>query len=134
MTAWARRLAAAATALAGLATIASSLSPNAPARQRLLEALEPGSAQAVAHAIGVAGGLTTLWLAVGVLHGRRSAGRAAIAVLGVLAVVHTAKGLDYEEAAIGLAVAFALHLVLRSGSRAERTPAPVLAPLAGLIA
>src|SRR3954454_10420978 len=97
-----RNLAALATALAGLATIASSLSPNAPARQRLLEALEPGSAQAVAHAIGVAGGLTPLWLAVGVLPGRRSAGRAAIAVLGVLAVVHTAKGLDYEEALLGL--------------------------------
>jgi lysyl-tRNA synthetase class 2 len=132
--AWTRALTAAATALAAIVTLTSSLSPNAPGRERLLEALEPDVAQATAHALGVVGGLVLLWLAVGVLHGRRSAGRAAIVVLGVLAVVHTAKGLDYEEAAIGLAVAFALHLVLRSGSRAERTPATVLAALTGLIA
>src|SRR3954463_5156081 len=86
-----RNLAALATALAGLATLASSLSPNAPARERLLEALEPGAAQAAAHALGCAGGLVLLWLAFGVLGGRRPAGRAAIAVLGVLAIVHTAK-------------------------------------------
>ena len=39
-TAHPRRFAAVATALAGAATIASSLSPSAPSRQRLLEALD----------------------------------------------------------------------------------------------
>jgi non-canonical purine NTP pyrophosphatase (RdgB/HAM1 family) len=37
---WTRRLAALATAVAGVVTLVSSLSPNAPARERLLEALE----------------------------------------------------------------------------------------------
>ena len=60
---WARRLAALATALVGVVTLVSSLSPTLPARERLLEALEPGSAQAVAHAIGVAGGIL-VWAAV----------------------------------------------------------------------
>jgi lysylphosphatidylglycerol synthetase-like protein (DUF2156 family) len=104
-TARARRVAALATALAGAVTIASSLSPSAPARARLLEALEPDAAQSAAHVLGVLGGLITVWLALGVWHGRRPSSRAAIAVLGVLAVVHLAKGLDYEEALVGLAVA-----------------------------
>ena len=90
-----RRLAALATALAGVVTLASSLSANAPGRQAYLEAFEPGSAQAAAHALGVVGGLLTLWLAAGVLRGRRSAARAAVVVLCVLAVIHLAKGLDY---------------------------------------
>src|SRR3954453_1837192 len=126
-----RALTAAATALAAIVTLTSSLSPNAPGRERLLEALEPDVAQAPAPALGVVGGLTTLWLAVGVLHGRRSAGRAAIAVLGVLAVVHTAKGLDYEEALLGLAVAYGLHRLLVPGSRPSAT---LLAALVALVA
>ena len=89
-----RRLAALATAIAGVATTVSSLSPNAPARQRLLEGLEPGAAQCTAHAAGFAGGLLTISLAGGVLQGRRSSGRAGLAVLGVLAAVHMLKGLD----------------------------------------
>src|SRR5919202_429202 len=109
-----RQLAALAAALAGIATLASSLSPNAPARDRLLEAFEPSTAQAVAHALGAGGGLVTLWLALGVLQGRRSTARAAIVVLGVLAVVHAAQGLDYEEALIALALAG----VLAAGRRA----------------
>jgi lysyl-tRNA synthetase class 2 len=108
-----RRLAALATALAGLVTIASSLSPNAPARSRLLEGIEPDAAQAAAHAVGVAGGFATVALALGVLHGRRRASRAAMVVLGVLAIVHLVKGLDYEEALLGLAVALGLHRMVR---------------------
>jgi lysyl-tRNA synthetase class 2 len=125
-----RVLAALATALAGAVTLVSSLSPNAPARQRLLEALEPDAAQHVAHALGVLGGAMLLWLALGVLRGR-PARRAAIAVLAVLAVVNTAKGLDYEEALLGLVVAFALHRVLGPG-RADGSRVR-LAALAGLV-
>jgi lysyl-tRNA synthetase, class II len=114
-----RRLAALATALAGVVTLTSSLSANEPGRQALLEAIEPGSAQSAAHALGAIGGLLTLWLAVGVLRGRRPTARAAAVVLGVLAVVHLAKGLDYEEAAIALVLALALH---RGIEQAERRP------------
>jgi lysyl-tRNA synthetase class 2 len=126
-----RLLAALATGLAGVATLASSLSPDAPARQRLLEAFEPSTAQAVAHALGVLGGLALLWLATGVLQGRRPARRAAIAVLGVLVVVHAAKGLDYEEAALGLAVAVALHRVSGDGSPVRVAALAALVALGG---
>jgi lysyl-tRNA synthetase class 2 len=128
------RLAALGTALAGAATIVSSLSPNAPARQQLLEAVEPDAAQAVAHAVGVLGGVITLWLAYGVLRGRRSAGRAAVVVLGVLAIVHGVKGLDYEEALLGIAVAAGLHRALGSAQRGGPASGVLIGLLMGLVA
>jgi lysyl-tRNA synthetase, class II len=128
-----RRLAALATALAGIVTLASSLSANEPGRQVLLEALEPGTAQSAAHALGVAGGLLTLWLALGVLRGRRSAARAAVVVLGLLAVVHMAKGLDYEEALIALGLAFALHRGIEQAGAGRRPSRAVVATLALLV-
>src|SRR5919202_6188153 len=131
-TPWTRRLAALATALAGAVTLVSSLSPNAPARSRLLEGIEPDAAQAAAHAVGVVGGLATLALALGVLQGRRRAGRVAIVVLGVLAIVHLVKGLDYEEALLGLTVAFALDLVLQA--RPDRPAASLTGLLLVLVA
>jgi lysyl-tRNA synthetase class 2 len=109
-----RALAALATALAGVVSLVSSLSPNAPARERLLERLEPGSAQAAAHGLGVLGGLVLIRLAIGLLQGRCRAGRAAVVVLAVLAVVHAAKGLDGEEAAIVLVLALLLGPALRT--------------------
>ena len=100
-----RLLAGSATALVGIATIASSLSPNVPARRRAAGRRSSRAApSAVAHGLGVAGGLVVAGLAVGVLAGRRSSARAAAVVLGLLAVVHVAKGLDFDEAALGLAL------------------------------
>jgi lysyl-tRNA synthetase class 2 len=128
-----RRLAALATALAGVVTLASSLSANAPGRQAYLEAFEPGSAQAAAHALGVVGGLLTLWLAAGVLRGRRSAARAAVVVLCVLAVIHLAKGLDYEEALIALVLAMSLHRGLREVGAGRQPSRAVMATLALLV-
>jgi lysyl-tRNA synthetase, class II len=128
-----RILTAAATALTGLATTASSLSPDAPPRRRLLEAVEPASAHAAAHALGVVGGLLVLGLAAGVLAGRRSSARVAVVALGVLALVHIAKGLDYEEAGLGLAVAVALRRLLR-GLAPSCTTLPALTALVGLAA
>jgi lysyl-tRNA synthetase class 2 len=130
-----RRLAALATALAGVVTLASSLSANAPGRQALLEAFEPSSAQAAAHALGASGGLLTLWLALGVLRGRRSAARAAVVVLGVLAVIHLAKGLDYEEALIALVLAGVLHRGISqvgAGREPSRSLVATLALLVGI--
>src|SRR3954468_11690302 len=128
-----RRLAALATALAGIGPMTSALSASAPARQALLEAFEPGAAQAAAHAIGAAGGLLTLWLAHGVLRGRRPAARAAVVVLGILVVVHLAKGLDYEEALIALVLALALHRGIDQTGAARQSSHVVIATLALLV-
>src|SRR4051794_34106172 len=105
----ARLLAGSATVLAGVATAASSLSPDEEVRGRLLRAVEPDSAHAAAHVLGAAGGVLVMGLGIGVLAGRRPAARAAVVALGVLAVVHVAKGLDFDEAALGLGVAAALR-------------------------
>jgi lysylphosphatidylglycerol synthetase-like protein (DUF2156 family) len=126
-----RRLAALATALAGVVTLASSLSANEPGRQAFLEALEPSGAQAAAHAVGVLGGLLTLWLAVGVLRGRPA--RAAVVVLCALAVVHLAKGLDYEEALIALVLAMVLHRGLEQMGAERQAPRSLVATLALLV-
>jgi lysyl-tRNA synthetase, class II len=108
-----RALAALATALAGVVSLASSLAPIAPARAQLLERLEPGSAQAVAHGLAALGGLVLVRLAIGLLQGRCRAGRAAVAVLAVLVVAHAARGLDFEQAGIVLVLALALGRALR---------------------
>lgn len=127
-----RRLAALATALAGVATIASSLSANAPARTQLLEVIEPDAALTAAHAVGVLGGVVTVVLALGVLQGRRRSSRAVIAVLAVLAIVHVVKGLDYEEALLGVAVAVGVHRLVCAGR--EEPPAALTGVLMALVA
>jgi lysyl-tRNA synthetase, class II len=122
------------TAIAAIVALASSLTPTLPWRERLLAGFEPGPAQVVAHAAGVVGGLALLALTPGLLHGRRRAGTSAIAVLCVLAVVHTAKGLDYEEAAIALGAAAILRRVMVANERERGPSRTAVAVLAGLAA
>jgi lysyl-tRNA synthetase class 2 len=119
---WWRASAAAATLVAAVLMFVSSVSPNVPWRNRVLESLEPEAIAAVAHAAGVAGALTLLALSWGVLQGRHGAGRIAVVVLGVLAVVNAAKGLDYEEATIAIALALALRAGLRAAAIGARPP------------
>lgn len=124
---------AVATGLAGVVTLASALSPNTPARERLLRLLVPDAAQSVAHAVAAAGGLVVIALAFGIHHGRRSSTRAAVVVLVVLAAVHAAKGLDYEEALLGLVVAFGLQRWLVR-ERASAVRVGILVALVALVA
>jgi lysyl-tRNA synthetase, class II len=109
--------AALATALVAVLTVASSLSADVNWRVRLLEVLEPAPARAVAHVAGVLGGVALMALALGVVAGRRRASHAAVVTLVVLAVVHAAKGLDYEEALIALGLAAVLWAGLRAAAR-----------------
>ena len=60
-------------------TLASSLTPNDAWRERALEGIVPDGAQAVAHALGVVGGVVLLVLARGLWRGRRRAGPVAVA-------------------------------------------------------
>jgi len=129
-----RPVAAAATALAALLTLVSSLTPTLAARERVLAAVVPGPTQSLAHAAGVVGALALLALSRGVLHGRRRASGAAVAVLVVLAAVHVAKGLDYEEAFLALSLAGLLVLALRSARREAEPPRALVAWLATIAA
>ena len=123
--------AAAATALVAVLTVASSLSADVDWRVRLLEVLEPAPARAVAHVAGVLGGVALLAIALGVLGGRRRASHAAVATLVILAVVHAAKGLDYEEALIALGLAAVLWAGMRAAARGA---GPSRRLVAGLLA
>ena len=127
------RPAAVATALAGVLTVVSSVTANDPRRGALLDTFVPPGAQTLAHIAGAIGGVVLCGLAVGVWRGRHSSWRDAATLLVALALVHATKGLDYEEAAVALALAW----VLRAGLRAMtggRTPRELLAPLAVLAA
>jgi lysyl-tRNA synthetase, class II len=111
-----RGVAGLATCTVGLLTLVSALTPAEPGRARALEALEPGAARSLGALVAVAGGAVLVALSLGVLQGCRRAAAAAVPLLCLLAAAHAAKGLDYEEATIALALA----LLLRSGSRELR--------------
>jgi lysyl-tRNA synthetase, class II len=127
-----RPVAALATAAFALLTVASSLTADEAWRERALESIVPDRALTVAHVLGVIGGLVLLVLAHGLWRGRRRAGPVAVATLCLLAAVHAAKGLDYEEAATGLVIAAAIAAALRG--RGPRLLTAGLALLAALAA
>ena len=116
-------MAALATAISGLLSITSALTPNVPWRDSLLTTVEPGSAIALGHVLAAAGGVAQLVLAWGLLRGKRRAATATIAILCASAVVHLVKGLDYEESLVALALALLLYsnrgAFARGGTRAR---------------
>jgi lysyl-tRNA synthetase, class II len=128
-----RSVLAAATALSGLLSLVSAITPGVHWRESLLDTVEPGSAIALGHVLAAAAGLAQLVLAWGLLRGKRRAASATIAILCATAVVHLAKGLDYEESAVALALAGLLYVnrsaFVRGGDRRAR-PRLVAAGLA----
>lgn len=135
-----RLAAAVVVALAGLVTIASSVTPDLSARARLLDAIEPTGIQAVAHVAGALAGLVLLALCPALLRGERRAARRAVALLCAVAAVHAVKGLDYEEALVALGAAGVVGLGLRRTApdgwpaRAKAAAAAVGVALLGLYA
>src|SRR2546423_9430796 len=77
-----RRIAAAATALVGVLSLLSAVTPDVPWRRHLLLAVEPGPVMALGHVLATLGGLGLVYVGWGLLPGRRRA------VNGAL--VHTA--------------------------------------------
>src|SRR5919199_6550350 len=119
-----------ATAVAGALSTVSALTPDVPWRRHILLSVEPGSAIALEHVLAALGGLGLVYLGWGIVRARRPAANVAIAVLLVLAVLNAAKGLDYEEAGVALALAATLWMSRRacrlggSGGPGAAGPAP----------
>jgi lysyl-tRNA synthetase class 2 len=113
----ARFVAALATALVGALSVLSAVTPDVPWRRHLLLAVEPGPVIALEHVLATALGLGLVYVGWGILRGRRRAANVAIVVLAVLAVLHTAKGLDYEESAVAVALGGLLYAARRSCDR-----------------
>src|SRR3954454_16835786 len=103
-----------ATAVAGALSTVSALTPDVPWRRHILLAVEPGSAIELEHVLAALGGLGLVYLGWGIVRARRRAADVAIAALVVLALLHAAKGLDYEEAGVTLTLAAALWLGRRA--------------------
>ena len=113
LVAW-RRAAGLATALAGLLTVVSAVTPDVPWRRQLLLTVEPGRLMSLGHVLAAAVGLALLALGRSMVHGTRRAVDAARVLLLVVALLHLLKGLDFEEATVAMAMA----AVLTAGRRA----------------
>src|SRR3954451_15661372 len=109
-----RRIAAAATALVGALSLLSAVTPDVPWRRHLLVAVEPGPVMALGHVLATLCGIALIYVGWGILRGRRRAVDVAIVVLAALALLHAAKGLDYEESGLALALAALLYAARRS--------------------
>lgn len=96
---------ATATALSGLLAVASAVTPDVPGREAVLLAVESGGELTLGHVLAVAGGLAMLVLSWGLFRGKRRAADTTVVLLCLIAFVHVAKGLDYEESLTTLALA-----------------------------
>src|SRR3954447_11445421 len=122
-----RRVAAAATALVGALSLLSAVTPDVPWGRHLLLAVEPGPVMALGHVLATLGGVALIYVGWGILRGRRRAVNVAIVVLAALALLHAAKGLDYEEAGLAPAPAVLLCAARRSCPRGGAPGRGVLA-------
>jgi lysylphosphatidylglycerol synthetase-like protein (DUF2156 family) len=114
----ARRVAGAATTLAGLVNLASALTPPLHGRLQQLLDLAPMVVPQTAAALVALLGVALLLLTRGILRGQRRAWVAALGLLFASALLHLLKGVDVEEAAASLAVATYLG-VHRASFRAQ---------------
>ncbi|HYX44741.1 MAG TPA: phosphatidylglycerol lysyltransferase domain-containing protein, partial [Acidimicrobiales bacterium] len=103
-----RRVAAAALAVAGALDVASALTAPLHERLRVLLRIVPLAVPQAAAALVALAGLGLLLLARGVLRGQRRAWKVALSLLVGSAVLHLAKGIDLEEAALAAVVGWYL--------------------------
>src|SRR5436190_4247088 len=122
-----RRIAAIATALVGALSLLSAITPDVPWRRHLLVAVEPGPVMALGHVLATLCGIALVYVGWGILRGRRRAVNVAIAVLAALALLNAAKGLDYEESGLAVALAVLLYAARRSCTRGGAPGRRVLA-------
>jgi lysyl-tRNA synthetase class 2 len=115
---------AALVAAAGVLDIASAATPELVERVQLLEHVAPNFVPGLASALIVPTGLTLILLARGLKRRRRRAWQLTVVFVLAAAVLHILKGLDYEEAAVSLALTLALiarrHDFERGGDPAAR--------------
>jgi lysyl-tRNA synthetase, class II len=97
-----------AAAAVGAIGVASALTPEMANRFDLVRGVLPPGGIAAARVGALAFGLALIWLSRSLAHRRKRAWQLAVAVVIASAAAHLAKGLDYEEALISLALLVAL--------------------------
>ena len=108
------KLAAVATALAGLVNLASAVTPNIGWRDHLLLQFAPFQALRLSHAAAVPASLLLFATAPYLWRKREGAMRLAIVLLVGLGVLDVLKGLDFEESGVSFAGAGVLWVGRRS--------------------
>jgi lysyl-tRNA synthetase class 2 len=98
---------------AGLVTIVSALTPEAADRLDLVRGVLPPGVPSAARTLALALGFGMIWLSRGLARRKRRAWYLAVAVVAASAVAHLAKGLDFEEATVHLALLVALFRARR---------------------
>jgi len=93
-------IAAAAALVAAAANIASAVTPDVPARARLLRRLEPVVVPSLAHAAALVVGGALAVVGLYLLKRRRRALQCALVLLVVVGCLDVLKGLDFEEAVL----------------------------------
>ena len=110
---WGVRLVALLTALMGIINILSALTPSLTSRFEFIENYIPLMVSNGGHLTAALGGFALINLSIGLWRRKQNAWILTLVVLGVSIISHLIKGLDYEEALIGLGLAVWL-LTLRS--------------------
>lgn len=103
-----QRLFAVLVAAMGLVNILSALLVHEVVRNALLHMLLPMELTHASRTLTLVAGFGLIIVAYGLWRGKHTAWLVTLGLLGISAVVHLAKGLDWEEAAIALVLGFAL--------------------------
>ena len=112
-----RMTGALAAMVVGALSLLSAVTEDVPWRRHLLLAVEPGPLLSLGHVLAAVGGLALIYLGWATLRRRGHAIDLVIAVMLALAFVHIAKGLDYEESGLALAIAGLLYFNRRDSVR-----------------
>jgi len=102
---WGVHLVALLTALMGVVNLLSTVTPSLMSRLKIIESYLPLMVSRGGHLTAALAGFALMSLSVGLWRRKRNAWILTLAVLVVSAVSHIVKGLDYEEALLGLGLA-----------------------------
>ena len=98
----------AAAALVGVVGIASALTPEFASRYDVVRGVLPPGVPGAARVLALAFGFGLVWLSRALARRRRRAWHLALALVTGISLAHLAKGLDFEEAAMGIVLLAAL--------------------------
>jgi lysyl-tRNA synthetase, class II len=98
----------AAAAFVGLVGIASALTPELANRYDLVEGVLPPGVPGAARVLALAFGVALVWLSRLLARRRQRAWQLAVALVIGISLAHLAKGLDFEEASLGVLLLVAL--------------------------
>ncbi len=133
---WDVRIVSLLTAGMGIVNLLSTVTPSLGSRLKIIEAFLPLMVSRGGHLTAALAGFALLYLSVGLWRRKRTAWILMLAVLVISAISHILKGLDYEEALLGLGLAVWLltlrpHFYARSDTPSIRQGLWAVAASAG---